>query len=185
MELHEELRSLELGNHTIAEYFKKIKVTTDLLANINSTVEDRNLVMYAVYGLDDRYEHVASIIRHSKQPLTLLETSWMLLPKESHMNRKHQRNGSRDTTSLPTVLGATNNNLRNNNNMPVCCNFQKGACNFDRCRYLHVDSNGNRHSGMNTARGSTQQWNNMGSRTIVCVNRNHNWGCSGHLWAIR
>ncbi|GJV29287.1 hybrid signal transduction histidine kinase M [Tanacetum coccineum] len=87
MELHEEPHSTELGNLSIAEYFKKIKVTADLLANIDSAVEDKNLVIYAVNGLGDRYEHVASIIRHSKTSLTLLETRSMLLLEETYESK--------------------------------------------------------------------------------------------------
>ncbi|GKC23612.1 Myb-like protein P, partial [Tanacetum coccineum] len=56
MELHEELRSLELGTLSIAEYFKRIKVVSDLLSNIESPVDDKNLVMYAVNGLGDKYD---------------------------------------------------------------------------------------------------------------------------------
>ncbi|GJW88092.1 hypothetical protein Tco_0163432 [Tanacetum coccineum] len=50
LELHEELRSLDLGNLTIAEYFKKIKVTADLLSNIDAAVDEKTLVMYAING---------------------------------------------------------------------------------------------------------------------------------------
>nr|GEU54164.1 retrotransposon protein, putative, unclassified [Tanacetum cinerariifolium] len=47
MELQEELRSLELGNLTISEYFKKIKMVSDLLSNIESPVNENSLVMDA------------------------------------------------------------------------------------------------------------------------------------------
>ncbi|GKF80492.1 hypothetical protein Tco_0239094, partial [Tanacetum coccineum] len=47
MELHEELQSLELGILSIGEYFKKIKVGSDFLSNIESPIDDKNLVMYA------------------------------------------------------------------------------------------------------------------------------------------
>ncbi|GKF65481.1 Myb-like protein P, partial [Tanacetum coccineum] len=54
MELHEELRSLELGSLSITEYFKRIKVISNLLSNIDSPIYDKNLVMYAVNGLGDK-----------------------------------------------------------------------------------------------------------------------------------
>ncbi|GJY57570.1 hybrid signal transduction histidine kinase M [Tanacetum coccineum] len=97
MELHEEIRSLELGTLSIVEYFKKIKVVSDLLSNIEYPFDDKNLVMYAVNGLRDKYDHMASIIRHSKNPLTLLETRSMLLLEESRLNRKQGRGHARDT----------------------------------------------------------------------------------------
>ncbi|GKB04673.1 hybrid signal transduction histidine kinase M [Tanacetum coccineum] len=65
LELQEELRSLDLGNLTIADYFKRIKVTADLLSNIDAAVDEKTLVMYAINGLGDRYDHVASITRHN------------------------------------------------------------------------------------------------------------------------
>ncbi|GKB35272.1 hypothetical protein Tco_0880214 [Tanacetum coccineum] len=95
-------KSSALWNSTKSSaLWKKVKVTADLLANIDSVIEDKNLVMYAINGLGDRYEHVASIIRQSKTLLTLLETRSMLLLEESRMNRKQHCNGSRDTTSSP------------------------------------------------------------------------------------
>ncbi|GKD77352.1 hybrid signal transduction histidine kinase M, partial [Tanacetum coccineum] len=99
MELHEELRSLELGSLSIAEYFKRIKVISDLLLNIDSPIDDKNLVMYAVNGLDDKYEHVSSIIRHSKNPLSILKTRSMLLLEESCLKRKESHGHARDTPS--------------------------------------------------------------------------------------
>nr|GEY30480.1 myb-like protein P [Tanacetum cinerariifolium] len=107
MELHEELWSLELDTLSIAEYFKRIKVVSDLLSNIESPVDEKNLVMYAVNGLGDKYDHVARIILHFKNPLTLLETRYMLLSEESRLNRKQGRGHTRDTPSSPTVLMAT------------------------------------------------------------------------------
>ncbi|GJR66062.1 hybrid signal transduction histidine kinase M [Tanacetum coccineum] len=65
LEHQEELRSLDLGNLTIADYFKRIKVTADLLSNIDAAVDEKTLVMYAINGLGDRYDHVASITRHN------------------------------------------------------------------------------------------------------------------------
>ncbi|GJT43822.1 hypothetical protein Tco_0952537 [Tanacetum coccineum] len=48
-----ELRSLELGNLTISEYFKKIKMVSDLLSNIESPVDENSLVMHAINGLSE------------------------------------------------------------------------------------------------------------------------------------
>nr|GEU77427.1 ribonuclease H-like domain-containing protein [Tanacetum cinerariifolium] len=153
MELHEELRSLELGTLSIAEYFKKIKVVSDLLSNIASLVDDKNLVMYVVNGLGEKYDHVASTIRHSKIPPTLLETRSMLLLKESHLNRKQGRGHACETPSSSTVLMATgsSNNNKGATNKEVCKKFQLGYCRFgDHCKYVH-------HSASN-ARNPTH-WN--------------------------
>nr|GEX78849.1 hybrid signal transduction histidine kinase M [Tanacetum cinerariifolium] len=134
MELHEELRSLELGSLSISEYFKKIKVISDLLSNIESPVSEKNLIMYAVNGLAEKYEHVASIIRHTKTPLTLLETRTMLLLEESRLSRKQGRDNARDPTSS-TVMLASHNGAHNkgSTNKDLCRNFQRGSCRFVWC----------------------------------------------------
>nr|GEY68059.1 hypothetical protein [Tanacetum cinerariifolium] len=141
MELHEELQSLELDTLSIGEYFKKIKVVFDLLSNIESPVDDKNLVMYAVNGLGDKYDHVAGIIRHSKNPPTLLETRSMLLLEESCLNRKQGRGHAQDTPSSSTVLMASGsgNNNKGATNKEICKKFQRGNCRFgDRCKYVHA-----------------------------------------------
>ncbi|GJT44449.1 ribonuclease H-like domain-containing protein [Tanacetum coccineum] len=142
MELQEELRLLELGNLTISEYFKKIKMVSDLLSNIESPVDENSLVMYAINGHGERYEQVAGIIRHKTKRPTLLETRSMLLLEESRLNRRDARSQTRhnDTLSSSTVLMATGPNpSKGNNQKQVCRNFQRGHCRFGaKCRYLHV-----------------------------------------------
>nr|GEV62354.1 hybrid signal transduction histidine kinase M [Tanacetum cinerariifolium] len=107
LELQEEVRSLDLSNLTIVEYFKKIKVTADLLSNIDADVDEKTLVMYVINGFGDRYDHVASIIRHNPKRPTLLETRSMLLLEESRMNRKQNRSHTGDNSSSPNVLVAS------------------------------------------------------------------------------
>ena len=151
MELHEELRSLEIGSLSIAEYFKKIKVISDLLSNIDSPVSEKNLLMYAANGLTDKYEHVASIIRHTKTPLTLLEARSMLLLEESRLSRKQGRDSARDTPSSSTVLLASGSDTnKGRNNKEFCRNFQRGFCRFgETCRFVHA------HKSQN---GKSSQW---------------------------
>ncbi|GJT30938.1 zinc finger, CCHC-type containing protein [Tanacetum coccineum] len=57
LELQEELCSLDLGNLTIAEYFKKIKATADLFSNIDAAVDEKTPVM-VVYGYG---RHISSL----------------------------------------------------------------------------------------------------------------------------
>nr|GEU99857.1 hypothetical protein [Tanacetum cinerariifolium] len=143
MELHEQLRYLELGSLSISEYFKKIKVIFDLLSNIESFVSEKNLIMYAVNGLAEKYEHVASIIRHTKTPLTLLETRSMLLLEESRLSHKQGRDNARDTTSST-----------------------RGSCRFgEHCKYSHTNPTGARN-GNNNNRGSAAHWNNPTGRVL-------------------
>ncbi|PWA80084.1 myb-like protein P [Artemisia annua] len=171
LELENELRSMDLGSMSISDYFKRIKVIADLLANIDSPIEDKTLVMYAINGLDDKFEHVTSIIRHSTKRPTLLEARSMLLVEESRMNRKNKTSVSHENTSSPTVLMAgTNSNRGRSGNGgsngrgsgELCKNFQKGRCTYgDRCLFLHTKANkptGNMHNNTN---GRQRQWGGM------------------------
>ncbi|PWA76219.1 hybrid signal transduction histidine kinase M [Artemisia annua] len=91
--LDNELRSIKIGRISINEYCTKIKSTVDRLKNLGSLVTEKNLVIYAVNGLDSCFATIVKIIHH-REPLLTFETVLnMLLLEES---------------SSPTVLEATN-----------------------------------------------------------------------------
>nr|GEZ10817.1 hybrid signal transduction histidine kinase M [Tanacetum cinerariifolium] len=54
MQLDNELRTIKLGSLSITEYFYKINHIADLLANIDSPVDEKNFVIYAINGLSDK-----------------------------------------------------------------------------------------------------------------------------------
>ncbi|GKC13063.1 hypothetical protein Tco_1009845 [Tanacetum coccineum] len=91
----------------IFEYFKKIKLVSDHLTNIDSPISEKNLIMYAVNGLTGKYEHVASILCHTESPLSLMEARFMLLLEESHLSCREGHESNRDTHSSSTVLLAS------------------------------------------------------------------------------
>ncbi|GJY87405.1 ribonuclease H-like domain-containing protein, partial [Tanacetum coccineum] len=147
-ELESELCSMDLGSMSISEYFKRIKVILDLLANINSPIEEKTFVMYVINGLDGKFEHVTSIIHHSTKRPTLLEARSMLLVKESRMNRKTKNSVTCENTSSPTVLmaGTSSNHGRSGpggsngrGSGELCKNFQKGRCTYgDHFCFVHT-----------------------------------------------
>ncbi|GKE58980.1 hybrid signal transduction histidine kinase M, partial [Tanacetum coccineum] len=47
MQLDNDLQTIKLGSLSITEYFHKIKRITDMLANIDSPVDEKNLIAYA------------------------------------------------------------------------------------------------------------------------------------------
>nr|GEU33404.1 copia protein [Tanacetum cinerariifolium] len=57
MQLDNDLQNVELGNLSITDYFSKINMLADLLANIDAPVDDKNLVYYAINGLGEKYVH--------------------------------------------------------------------------------------------------------------------------------
>ncbi|PWA99415.1 hypothetical protein CTI12_AA009100 [Artemisia annua] len=82
----------------------------DRLKNLGEIVSDKNLVMYAINGLDERFKGIARIIRH-KEPLPKFEMARnMLLLEESQLNGTSSSNTTFDSSSSsPTVLVATHN----------------------------------------------------------------------------
>jgi hypothetical protein len=57
------------GDLSMSEYCRKFKTMTDGLADLGSPVEDRILILNILRGLNQRFEHVGSIIqRYSSFP---------------------------------------------------------------------------------------------------------------------
>nr|GFB83946.1 hybrid signal transduction histidine kinase M [Tanacetum cinerariifolium] len=131
MQLDTELRTIKLGSLSITEYCNKISRNADLLANIDSQVDEKNLVTYAINGLPDTYEGVAGIICHRDTPPTFAQAQSMLLLEEIRLNHKSSRHPARESSiSSPHVLLASSNNRNNNNSAQLCRNFQRGSCSF-------------------------------------------------------
>ncbi|GKD93782.1 hybrid signal transduction histidine kinase M [Tanacetum coccineum] len=133
MQLDNDLSNLSIGNHSITQYFTKIKDMADLLANIEPPLSEKNLVTYAVNGLVNKFAHVANIIRH-RDPFPTFDTARsMLLVEESILNRETNAN-SLGSSSSPSVLVVTTKG----NSEDLCRNFIRGTCRFgDRCRFVH------------------------------------------------
>ncbi|GKC71276.1 hypothetical protein Tco_1117159 [Tanacetum coccineum] len=60
MQLDNDLRHIELGNLLIIDYFHRIRHMADLLANIDSPVDEKNLIFYAINGLSENRMGYAS-----------------------------------------------------------------------------------------------------------------------------
>lgn len=141
--LDNELRSIKIGNMTINEYCTKIKSMADRLKNLGSPDSEKNLVIYAVNGLDSRFATIVKIIRH-REPLPSFATARnMLLLEESTLKEQTNSPATFDSTSSsPTILLASNSSGHkgtSNATLPQLCNhFSKGTCKFgDRCKFIH------------------------------------------------
>ncbi|PWA39342.1 hybrid signal transduction histidine kinase M [Artemisia annua] len=130
--LDNELRSIKLGSLTINAYCTKIRAMADRLQNLGEKVSDKNLVMYAINGLDERFKGIARLIRH-KEPLPTFETARnMLLLEESTLNDSTNSATTFDSSSSsPTILLATNQSGQKGTPKPqsipqLCNHFNKG-----------------------------------------------------------
>ena len=113
--LDSELRSIKLGSLTNNAYCTKIRSMADRLANLGEKVSDKNLVMYAVNGLDARFKGIARLIRH-REPLPTFETARnMLLLEESNLQKTTDRGNIYDSSSSsPNALLATKPDSKGN-----------------------------------------------------------------------
>lgn len=63
-ELANEIHTNTLKDRFISEYCSKIKVLSDLLANIGSPVAEKTLVTYLLNGLSLKYDNIVIMIHH-------------------------------------------------------------------------------------------------------------------------
>ncbi|GJZ60164.1 hypothetical protein Tco_0615980 [Tanacetum coccineum] len=107
--LDNELRSIKIEKMSINEYCTKIKSMADRIKNLGCVVSDKNLVIYAVNGLDSRFATLVEIIQHSKTLPTFETEQNMLLLKESSMNDQSGASTTFESSSWsPTILVAKN-----------------------------------------------------------------------------
>ncbi|XP_071704926.1 uncharacterized protein [Rutidosis leptorrhynchoides] len=134
-ELLAELRALELGSLTVDEYFRKIDSISTLLNNLGSTVNEYDLVMYAINGLGDKFSQLSSIMLHRETFPNLETFRSMVRLEEIQMKRKKSFIVTPPTPLSPSVLLA--HTLATTQ---VCRNFSCGSCKFGaKCRYLHSE----------------------------------------------
>jgi hypothetical protein len=74
------------GDLSVNEYCRKFKAMADDLADLSAPVEDRILVLNILRGLNQRFEHVGSIIRHYSPFPNFLKVRDDLLLEEIHMD---------------------------------------------------------------------------------------------------
>jgi hypothetical protein len=82
---------------SVNEYCRKFKAMVDGLADLGASVEDRILVLNILQGLNQRFEHMSSIIRRYSPFLNFLKVRDDLLLEEIHMD-------STGPPATPTVL---------------------------------------------------------------------------------
>ncbi|XP_010470372.1 PREDICTED: uncharacterized protein LOC104750293 [Camelina sativa] len=108
MEYDTELRTLTIGNSTVADYCKRLKTLSNLLANIDSLVTDRQLVMYMLNGLNDKFDSIINVIKH-KSPYPSFTVARSMLQLEETRLSKHVKPAPSppSDTSTPNILYTT------------------------------------------------------------------------------
>ncbi|XP_010507011.1 PREDICTED: uncharacterized protein LOC104783564 [Camelina sativa] len=101
---------------------KVISTTADLLANIDSPVTDRVLVMHLLNGLSDKFDSIINVIKHRTPFPGFLEARSMLHMEEDRLSKMVKSSPSHhDTPSSSTILytnsdGSSRSSSNNTNN---------------------------------------------------------------------
>ncbi|GJV04895.1 hypothetical protein Tco_1338464, partial [Tanacetum coccineum] len=102
-------RSLSYTSHPPIKFVRIANVDCQIVRGVRGELleGEKNLVIYAVNGLDSRFAKLVEIIRH-REPLSTFETVRnMLLLKESSFNDDSGASTFDSSSSSPSILMAT------------------------------------------------------------------------------
>ncbi|CAL9216541.1 unnamed protein product [Arabidopsis halleri] len=135
LQLENELRTITIGDLSVKEYCRKLKTLSDLLANVDSPVSDRVLVMHCLNGLNEKFDGIHNVIRH-RSPFPSFSTCRSMLQSEEDRLKKPLRSlAAPASASAPNVLyvedqsppsSNSNNRGHNNNNKNRGCGNGRG-----------------------------------------------------------
>ncbi|GKA90445.1 hybrid signal transduction histidine kinase M, partial [Tanacetum coccineum] len=125
-----------MGDDTPDAYFSKIDSIITLLTDLGSTMDDDDIVTYAINGLSEKYRSLAQILADPFPDLATVRT--MVTTEEMRLRSKQPILSTSTTSSSPQVLLATSqpriqdnrNNrdrdARDENKTEICHNFGRG-----------------------------------------------------------
>ncbi|KAL4561753.1 hypothetical protein LXL04_033927 [Taraxacum kok-saghyz] len=151
IELKDELRSITLGDQSIAHYCERITTLSNLLANIEHPVPEKTLVAYTLNGLSSKYEHIAMILRYKEPLSTFLQVRSKLVAEEQRLQRYHpQQPTHSDHASSPNALVTASSSSRGGRGGRGGRNNRGGGRNYDNRR--------NQRSGFSNTGAPTYPW---------------------------
>nr|GEZ98195.1 hybrid signal transduction histidine kinase M [Tanacetum cinerariifolium] len=100
-----ELCSVKIGKMSVNEYCTKIKSMANRLKNLDCDVSEKNLVIYAVNGLDSSFATLVEIIQH-REPLSTFENvrNMLLLKESSFTDSTDASTMLESSSSSPTII---------------------------------------------------------------------------------
>lgn len=164
LQIENELRTIVIGDLSIHDYCNKLKTLSDLLANLDSPVPDKSLVMHLLNGLSEKFDNIINVIKHKVPFPSFLETRSMLSMEEDRLSKHVKPNVTHnDNASAPNVLYTTsapqqqNSNNSNTNNGPSNNN---NSYNNNNNGGSHRGNRGRGRGGRkNRGRGRFNNWN--------------------------
>jgi hypothetical protein len=173
-------RTFVQGDLSINEYCRKFKVMADGLADLGAPIEDRILIINILSGLNQRFEHVGSIIRRYSPFLNFLKVRDDLLLEEIHM----------DSTGPPAVPTMLYTNAASPAAMPLSSMSScppNGGNGGNQNRYNNKNRNSGNGGGNNSknSNGGGGRGGSSGQITAPTGSdgrTNAPWPTYGHLW---
>jgi len=78
------------GDLSITDYSRKLKKMVDDLTALSEVITDRTLVLNLICGLNERFTHVGTLLRHAKPFPTFLEAREDLILEELTMTDRKE-----------------------------------------------------------------------------------------------
>ena len=117
-QLKQQLRSMKKNDLSVNDYILKLKSIGHVLATIGEPLNDRELLMAILYGLDSDFETVVSLITYQMDDIDIDKVQYLLLIHE-------QRLAVKNASSVSSIynVGSANVNLtsqwtKDNSGMP-------------------------------------------------------------------
>ena len=152
MHLKEHLSRTVKGSKPVAEFLQTIKTIADELAVINSPVDDIDLVIHTLNGLDSDFKEVATALHTRETPVSFDELHDILTDFEAYLQRNDHISES------PTVITANH--------------VHKGKSSSSKARYSSsssgLASSGRATSPTNSKRVTCQYCDKSGHTAKVC-----------------
>lgn len=61
--LNYEIRNITMGDSFVIAYSTRVKTIVELLENLNSSILEKNIVMYTINWLSSKFDSIATLIR--------------------------------------------------------------------------------------------------------------------------
>ena len=100
-QLKQQLRSVKKDALSINDYILKIKTTGHSLAAIREPLNDKDLLLAILNGLDHEYETVVSLITYQMDEIDLEKVQYLLL---MHEQRLHSKNLAHTTINAESIM---------------------------------------------------------------------------------
>ncbi|XP_010436720.1 PREDICTED: uncharacterized protein LOC104720527 [Camelina sativa] len=90
LQLENELHTITIGDQSVHDYCKKLKTLFDLLANVDSPVTDRGLVLHLLNSLTHKFYSLINVIKH-REPFPSFSTARsMLIMEEERLSKQYR-----------------------------------------------------------------------------------------------